>query len=91
MVEACVRTNEAESTWRTGITTHSPLNQKGDIMRALKLKKLQPSYFGKTEKKVEPKGDAGKKDESKGNAPKVVTADLKPEQVVKDVRGNGKK
>lgn len=53
-------------------------------MRALKLKKLQPSYFGKAEKKVEPKGDAGKKDESKN-------ADLKPEQVVKDVRGNGKK
>ncbi|MBO4726553.1 MAG: hypothetical protein J5598_03070 [Clostridia bacterium] len=53
-------------------------------MRELKLKKLQPSYFGKAEKKVEPKGDAGKKDEGKN-------ADVKPEPVVKDVRGNGKK
>jgi hypothetical protein len=47
-------------------------------MRELRLRKLQPSYFGEVEKKAEPKG----------NAPKPSTTDGKPEQVAKQ---NGKK
>jgi hypothetical protein len=61
-------------------------------MRELKLKKLQPSYFGgkKAGKSEAPKNEAPKTQAPKNEAPKVNTADVKPEQVA-NPKSNGKK
>jgi hypothetical protein len=62
-------------------------------MRELKLKKLQPSYFGgkKAGKSEAPKqNEAPKTQAPKNEAPKVDTADVKPEQVA-NTKSNGKK